>query len=53
VSDAVTEVRDQIEFEYQPDWKYLWTRLIYAPIMLRFLFLYRSWVTRRAVQAGN
>ena len=50
VTENVTEVRDQIEYEYQPGWKYLWTRFLYAPLMLRFLFLFRTWVTKRAVR---
>lgn len=50
ITDAITEVQDRIEFDYQPGWKYLWTRLLYSPMMLRFLFLFRSWVTKRAVR---
>jgi ligand-binding SRPBCC domain-containing protein len=50
ISDEITEVQDRIEYEYHPGWKNLWTRLLYAPIMLRFLFLYRSWATKTAAQ---
>ncbi len=48
ISEEVTEVQDRIEYEYPQGWQGLWTRLLYAPIMLRFLFLYRSWVTKKA-----
>jgi ligand-binding SRPBCC domain-containing protein len=48
ISDQVTEVRDYIEYAYRPGLKHLWTRLLYAPIMLRVLFLYRAFVTKNA-----
>jgi ligand-binding SRPBCC domain-containing protein len=49
ISDQETEVRDYIEYSHRPGLKHFWTRLLYAPLMLRFLFLYRSLVTRKAV----
>lgn len=48
ITNEITEIQDRIEYEYPQGWKGLWTRLLYAPIMLRFLFLYRSWVTKKA-----
>jgi len=50
ISDQVTEVRDYIEFAYRPGLKHFWTRVLYAPFMLRILFLYRAIVTKRAVR---
>jgi len=47
ISDQETEVRDYIEYAYRPGLKHFWTRLLYATIMLRILFLYRSFVTKR------
>lgn len=53
LADVVTEVQDRIEFEYQTGLNYLWTRLLYAPFMLRILFLYRSWVTKKVALSKN
>lgn len=50
ITNEITEIQDRIEYEYPLGWKRLWTGLLYAPIMLRFLFLYRSWVTKKATQ---
>ena len=48
ISEEVAEVQDRIEYEHFPPWKIGWTRLFYAPIMLRFLFLFRAFVTKKA-----
>ncbi|MDO9084815.1 MAG: hypothetical protein Q7U53_01300 [Anaerolineaceae bacterium] len=50
ISDQVTEIRDYIEFVHRPGFKHFWTRLLYAPVMLRFLFFYRAWTTRMALR---
>ena len=47
ISDQVTEIRDYIEYAHRPGIKNFWTRLLYAPLMLKFLFLYRAFVTKR------
>jgi ligand-binding SRPBCC domain-containing protein len=47
ISKEITEIKDEIEYEYFADLKYIWTRLLYAPIMLRILFKYRSLVTKK------
>ena len=47
ISKEITEIKDEIEYEYFVDLKYIWTRLLYAPIMLRILFKYRSLVTKK------
>ena len=49
ISDQETEIRDFIEYEHRPGIKNIWTRLLYAPIMLRFLFLFRSWITQATI----
>ena len=46
ISDQETEIRDFIEYEHRPGIKNIWTRLLYAPIMLRLLFLFRMWITQ-------
>lgn len=38
ISEQETEVRDYIEYAHRPGLKHFWTRLLYAPLMLRFLF---------------
>ena len=50
ITDKITEVKDRIEYEYPQGWYGIWTRLLYAPIMLRFLFLYRAFVTKKATK---
>jgi len=50
ISDQETEIRDYIEYEHRPGIKNLWTRLLYAPIMLRLLFLFRAFITKRSTK---
>lgn len=50
ISAQETEIRDFIEYEYRPGIKYLWTRILYSPIMLQFLFLFRALVTKRSTK---
>lgn len=47
ISEQETEIRDFIEYEHRPGIKNLWTRILYAPIMLRLLFLFRAFITNR------
>ncbi len=53
ISEEFTEVQDRIEYEHYSGLKNGWTRLLYAPIMLRFLFLFRSFVTKRITKNTN
>lgn len=41
-----TLIREEIEYEYPPGMDGWWTRVVYSPLLLRFLFLYRSLITR-------
>lgn len=50
VSSSQTRVHDQIEFQYRPGLRHAWTRLLYSPPMLRVLFAFRAFATRRALQ---
>ena len=46
----MTRVTEHIEFEHRAGAAGWLTRLLFAPPGLRFLFWYRSWVTRRALE---
>jgi len=50
ISEEVTRIHERIVYKHHPGLKNIWTRLPYAPWMLRVLFLYRSLVTRRALK---
>lgn len=50
VSGGLTQVNDQIEYQHRPGLRHAWTRLLYSPPMLRVLFAYRAWATRRALK---
>ena len=50
VSGGQTQVNDQIEYQHRPGLRHAWTRLLYSPPMLRVLFAYRAWATRRALK---
>lgn len=50
VDETTTRVTEYIVYEHQDGvWGFV-TRLLFAPPGLRFLFAYRSWVTRRALE---
>lgn len=49
IEENFTLVQDHIEFDHRPGIKYIWTRILYDPLMLRFLFFYRFLVTRHEV----
>ncbi len=41
-----TQITETIEYDYPPGWQGFLARLVYSPLALRLLFLYRQWVTR-------
>jgi len=45
-----TEIREHIEYEHKPGFWGLVTRLLFSWPSLWFMFGYRRWVTRRALQ---
>lgn len=45
-----TLLEDQIDYEHHPGIRGLLTRLLFARPLLRVMFAYRHWVTRRAVE---
>lgn len=50
LSEKVTKIEERIEYRHHPGFKNAWTRLVYAPVMLRILFTYRAMITRRALR---
>jgi ligand-binding SRPBCC domain-containing protein len=44
--DGVTRVSERVEYTYKPGWRGWLARLIFNPIMLRMMFIYRGWITR-------
>jgi ligand-binding SRPBCC domain-containing protein len=47
------ELIDHIRLAHPSGWKGMLTRLIFDGLPLRFLFLYRHWRTRRALEASR
>lgn len=50
LDEAATRVVEYIEYEHADGWLGALTRLLFSPLGLRFLFAYRSWVTRRSLE---
>lgn len=49
VSDSVTEIREHVEYDHKSGLWGLVTRFLFAKPNLYVMFLYRRWVTRRAL----
>jgi len=49
MGENITLVQDHIQFDYRPGFRYFWTQILYAPLMLRILFFYRFLITRHEV----
>lgn len=45
-----TKVSEHIEYIYPAGIRGLWTRFLFNPLALRFMFAYRAWNTRRLVE---
>jgi ligand-binding SRPBCC domain-containing protein len=50
VSADTTRVTEHITYEHHRGLAGILARLLFSPVGLRFLFWYRSWVTRRALE---
>lgn len=50
IDESTTRVSDEIIYAHKPGWRGLLSRLLFAPPMLRIMFAYRRWATRRAVE---
>jgi ligand-binding SRPBCC domain-containing protein len=50
IDAATTRVREHIEYQYKPGWRGWFSRVLYNPLALSFLFGYRRWVTRRSLR---
>jgi ligand-binding SRPBCC domain-containing protein len=48
--NGLTRVREHIEYEHQAGLRGIASRLLFAPLMLRLLFMYRKWVAKRALE---
>lgn len=47
---STTRIREHIEYEHHPGWRGLFSRLLFSSPGLLFLFRYRSFATRRALE---
>jgi ligand-binding SRPBCC domain-containing protein len=45
-----TKVSEHIEYTYPAGIRGLWTRLLFNPLALHFMFAYRAWNTRRLIE---
>lgn len=45
-----TLVEEEVRYAYKPGWRHGWTRVVFSPLALRFLFAYRRWALRRALE---
>jgi ligand-binding SRPBCC domain-containing protein len=52
VDAKIVRVSEHIEYEHATGLRGLLSRLLFNPLALRFLFAYRGWVTRRALESG-
>ena len=50
VDAHTTRVSEHIDYTYAPGLKGLFSRLLFAKAGLTFLFAWRAWATRRAVE---
>ncbi|NDJ55262.1 MAG: hypothetical protein GYB68_19495 [Chloroflexi bacterium] len=53
IDEQSTSVQEHIEYEHNKGLVGLFTRLMFSPIGLRFLFFYRSLVTRRGTRSSS
>jgi ligand-binding SRPBCC domain-containing protein len=51
--DHGVELTDKITFAHKPGWRGILTRLVFDGLPLRFLFWYRHWRTRRALEKST
>lgn len=52
VDDGATQVREHIEYAHHSGWRGVFSRLLFNPLALRALFVYRGLVTRWALERG-
>lgn len=51
IEPGITRVNERIEYEHRSGLMGLFTRLMFSPLGLRFLFAYRARVTRRSLES--
>jgi ligand-binding SRPBCC domain-containing protein len=42
-----SRVSEHVSYEYRPGWRGWWTRLLFSPLSLRYMFAFRSWQLKR------
>ena len=47
----VTEIHEHIDYAHKAGWRGLFSRMLFNPLALQFLFAYRRWATRRALRS--
>lgn len=52
IAPHLTEVHEHLEYAHRSGLAGLFSRLLFNPLGLRFLFAYRRWVTRRALESA-
>jgi len=45
-----TRIQERVEYVYFSGWRGIWTRLLFNPLALWFVFLYRQLLTQRSVE---
>lgn len=50
INDHQTLLKDHIQYEHHNGWRGLFTRLLFAPPLLRIMFSYRHFVTSRSLR---
>jgi ligand-binding SRPBCC domain-containing protein len=47
ITSDTTLMEEKIEYEYPQGWRGFLARLLFAPLLLRFMLTYRKWIIRR------
>jgi ligand-binding SRPBCC domain-containing protein len=53
IDGGTTRIHEHVEYEYARGLKGLLSRLLFSPIPLYFLFTYRKWATKRALEGSS
>ncbi|WP_299026826.1 hypothetical protein [uncultured Thermanaerothrix sp.] len=50
LADGHTLIEEEVSYTYKTGWRHAWTRVVFAPLGLRFLFAYRRWAMKQALE---
>ncbi len=50
LGDSATLMTERLAYEYWPGLRGLWTRLLFAPPLLKLMLAYRQWVIRHSLE---